>query len=187
MVKGMKTEFATPKDLEKLRAELSKGGMGLDPNDATMGPIMDSLIMTNDRPYVDCATLTPMTGTGLVKFERFNAMNKMPWDDVNDQFVIQEPGVYMVFVTAILQDACLSIKVASNLAEREILCVGSRDGLVGCSAPTYVCRNGMLQIDDDENVAETILVEIHADNEESFIDKNVTLTVFKIGESPGTD
>ena len=43
------------------------------------------------------------------------------------------------------------------------------------------------QIDDDENVAETILVEIHADNEESFIDKNVTLTVFKIGESPGTD
>ena len=43
------------------------------------------------------------------------------------------------------------------------------------------------QIDDDENVAETILVEIHADNEESFIDKNVTLTIFKIGESPGTD
>ena len=43
------------------------------------------------------------------------------------------------------------------------------------------------QIDDDENVAETIIVEIHADNEESFIDKNVTLTVFKIGESPGTD
>ena len=43
------------------------------------------------------------------------------------------------------------------------------------------------QIDDDENVAETILVEIHADNEESFIDKNVTLTVYKIGESPGTE
>ena len=71
------------------RGELSKGGMGLDPNDATMGPIMDSLIMTSnikgkigllinnktplsdDRPYVDCATLTPMTGTGLVKFERY--------------------------------------------------------------------------------------------------------------------
>ena len=33
---------------------------------------------------------------------------------------LQEPGVYMVFVTAILQDACLSIKVASNLAEREV-------------------------------------------------------------------
>ena len=68
-VKGMKTEFATPKDLEKLRwafqvsstleivifssrAELSKGGMGLDPNDATMGPIMDSLIMTSKKRYV---------------------------------------------------------------------------------------------------------------------------------------
>ena len=30
------------------RAELGKGGMGLDPNDATMGPIMDSLIMTSE-------------------------------------------------------------------------------------------------------------------------------------------
>ena len=26
--------------------------------------------IADDRPYVDCATLTPMTGTGLVKFER---------------------------------------------------------------------------------------------------------------------
>ena len=50
-----------------------------------------------------------------------------------------------------------------------------------------ICIFPQQQIDDDENVAETILVEIHADNEESFIDKNVTLTIFKIGESPGTD
>ena len=34
-------------------------------------------------------------------------------------------------------------------------------------------------------MAETILVEIHADKEESFIEKN--LTIFKIGESPATD
>jgi len=186
MVKKMKTELITSKDLEKLRSELSRSGP-IDPNDAAMGPIMDSLIMTNDRPYIDCATLTPMTGTGLVKFERFTAVNKLHWDDQNDQFIIQEPGVYLVFVTAILQDAALSIKLASNMMEREVFSVGSRDGLVGCTAPTYVCRSGLLQIDDDENVAETILVEIHADNEESFIDKNVSLIIYKIGESPGTD
>jgi len=182
----MKTEFSTPKDLEKLRVELSgKMGGGIDPNHPDMGPIMDSLIMTNDRPYIDCSTITPMTGNGLVKFERFVALNKLPWDDVNDQFVIQEPGVYAVFVTAILQDAVLSVKIASNMLEREIFNVGSREGLVGCSAPTFVSRGGLLQIDDDENVADTILVEIHADNEESFVDKNVTLTMYKIGESPG--
>ena len=45
--------------------------------------------------------------------------------------------------------------------------------------------DSFIQIDDDENVADTILVEIHADNEESFVDKNVTLTMYKIGESPG--
>ena len=47
------------------------------------------MILSDDRPYIDCATTTPMTGTGLVKFERFTAINKLPWDDVNDQFVIQ--------------------------------------------------------------------------------------------------
>jgi len=186
MVKKMKTEFATPKDLEKLRVELSsKTGGGIDPNHPDMGPIMDSLIMTNDRPYIDCATVTPMTGNGLVKFERFSAINKLPWDDVNDQFIIQEPGVYAVFVTAILQDAVLSVKIANNMLEREVFNVGSREGLVGCSAPTFVSRGGLLQIDDDENVAETIIVEIHADNEDSFVDKNVTLTMYKIGETPG--
>jgi len=58
MVKKMKTEFATPKDLEKLRSELAKGGGGaLDPNDATMGPIMDSLIMTSNFPFVFLITV----------------------------------------------------------------------------------------------------------------------------------
>lgn len=103
-----------------------------------------------------------MTGTGLVKFERFTAINKLPWDDVNDQFVIQvlmshhfcvktlclfqEPGVYAVFVSAVLQDATLSVKIASNMLEREILSVGSREGLVGCSAPSFVSRGGLLQV-----------------------------------------
>lgn len=90
-----------------------------------------------------------------------------------------------MFVSAILQDASLSVKIASNMLEREILSVGSREGLVGCSAPSFVSRGGLLQIDDDENVADTVIVEIHADNDESFIDKNVTFTMYKIGESPG--
>merc|ERR1712025_885695 len=169
MVKKMKTEFATPKDSEKLRMDLSSkaGGGKLDPTHPDMGPIMDSLIMTNDRPYIDCSTTTPMTGTGLVKFERFTAINKLPWDDVNDQFVIQEPGVYAVYVTAILQDATLSVKIASNMLEREIFNVGSREGLVGCATPSYVSGGGLLQIDDDENVADTVIVEIHADNDDS--------------------
>ena len=33
---------------------------------------------------------------------------------------VQEPGVYAVFVTAILQDATLSVKIASNMLEREV-------------------------------------------------------------------
>ena len=93
--------------MENLKLELSSKAVGgIDPNHPDMGPIMDSLIMTSiyqllsnliqnkpscldDRPYIDCATITPMTGNGLVKFEKFNVMNKLPWDDVNDQFIIQ--------------------------------------------------------------------------------------------------
>jgi len=182
MVTKMKSEFPTAMDLEKLRSELKGGDLQNHPD---MGPIMDSLIMTNDRPYVDCSTMTPMTGNGLVKFERFNAMNKLPWDDVGDQFVIQEPGVYCVNVTAILQDAGLSIKLASPMLEREVASLGSREGLLGSSCPAFVSRSALFQIDDDENCVETVLVEIHADNEDSFIDKNVTLTMFKIAEGSG--
>ena len=71
---------------------------------------------------------------------------------------------------------------------------------MGCATPAFVSRGGLLQvhpiqlhvpliphiqIDDDENVADTVLVEIHADNDESFVDKSVTFTMYKIGESPG--
>ena len=51
-----------------------------------------------------------------------------------------------MFVSAILQDASLSVKIASNMLEREILTVGSREGLVGCSAPSFVSRGGLLQV-----------------------------------------
>ena len=57
----MKSEFVTPKDLEKLRVELSKAGAGagkLDPTHPDMGPIMDSLIMTSQRYYLSLFHLT---------------------------------------------------------------------------------------------------------------------------------
>lgn len=62
--------------------------------------------------------------------------------------LLQEPGVYAVYVTAILQDATLSVKIASNMLEREIFNVGSREGLVGCATPSYVSRSGLLQVCD---------------------------------------
>jgi len=189
MVKNMKSEFATQKDIEKFRSEIFNKGATkvLDPNHPDIGPIMDSLIMTNDRPFVDCTTLTPMTGNGLVKFERFTASNKLPWDEINDQFVIQEPGVYSVNISGILQDAFLSVKISSSVLEREVCCVGSRDGVIGVQSPVFVSRSGLFQIEDDDNVCETVLIEIQAENEDSFIDKNFCLTLFKIAEANGSE
>lgn len=48
-MKKMKTEFATPKDLEKLRVEMVNQSVAgkIDPTHPDMGPIMDSLIMTS--------------------------------------------------------------------------------------------------------------------------------------------
>ena len=57
----MKTEFATPKDLEKLRVELAsqQGGGKIDPTHPDMGPIMDSLIMTS-KAWRSVTRLTSM-------------------------------------------------------------------------------------------------------------------------------
>jgi len=189
MVKNMKSEFATQKEIENLRNELLRknGEKSLDPNHPDIGPIMDSLIMTNDRPYVDCTTLTPMTGNGLIKFERFTALNKLPWDEVNDQFIIQEPGVYAVSISGVLQDAVLSVKIANNVLEREVCSIGSRNGIIGVQNPVFVFRSGLFQIDDDDNVCETVFIEIQAENEDSFLDKNFSLTLFKIAETNGSD
>merc|ERR1719167_104421 len=184
----MKSEFTTQKEMEKFRDEfLSKDEnvKRLDPNHPDIGSIMDSLIMTNDRPYVDCTTLTPMTGNGLVKFERFTALNKLPWDEDNDQFIIQEPGVYVVLMSGILQDAVLSVKTASNVLEREVCNVGFQDSALGVQNPVYVFRCSLFEIEDDDNVCETVFIEIQAENKDSFIDKNFCLTLFKIAEANG--
>ena len=61
LVKKMKSEFVTPKDLEKLRVELASraGGGKLDPTHPDMGPIMDSLIMTSQTYQLTMLKLNP--------------------------------------------------------------------------------------------------------------------------------
>ena len=61
LVKKMKSEFVTPKDLEKLRVELASraGGGKLDPTHPDMGPIMDSLIMTSQTYQLIILQLNP--------------------------------------------------------------------------------------------------------------------------------
>ena len=51
-----------------------------------------------------------------------------------------------MFVTAIVQDAGLSIKIASSMLEREVVSVGSRDGLVGSACPAFVSRSALFQV-----------------------------------------
>ena len=66
--------------------------------------------------------------------------------------------MYAVSVSAILQDATLSVKIASNMLEREIFSVGSREGLVGCSAPSFVSRGGLLQVRHCIAVSDIMLI-----------------------------
>lgn len=99
-------------------------------------------------------------------------MNKLPWDDANDiNSLSREPGVYAVCVSAI-QDAVLSIKIASNLLRTTRgVHPGIVKGLVGIQAPAFDTGTSLFQIEDDDNVLRPSKVEIHADNEDSFVDK----------------
>ena len=43
-----------------------------------MSQIFDSLIITNDRPYVSCGLELPATCPGLIDFAQFELINKVP-------------------------------------------------------------------------------------------------------------
>ena len=73
-----------------------------------------------------------MTGNGLVKFEVFNTLNKLPWDDENDQFIIQ--------VQIIIQ-FCFSSLVITNISGARSLCCLC----LCCSPRCYIVYEGSQQ------------------------------------------
>merc|ERR1712098_493900 len=86
-----------------------------------MSQIFDSLIITNDRPYVSCGLESPASCPGLLDFSQFELINKVGWDSEDLMFTILEPGVYMLQMGGNLCGASVVAKMVNEDVEAEVV------------------------------------------------------------------
>merc|ERR1719225_1330082 len=79
-----------------------------------MSQIFDSLIITNDRPYVSCGLDCDMNEPGLLEFSQFELINKVAFDTDTNQFSLLEPGVYLLQMSGSLYGGSLVAKLVSE-------------------------------------------------------------------------
>jgi len=142
-----------------------------------MSNIFDSLIITNDRPYVSCGLDTPASCPGLIDFAQFELINKVGWDTETLMFTIQEPGVYMLQMGGSLSGANVVAKMVNEDVEAEVVT------LEGGESTSFRCRSTIFTVEDDDQAAERLLVEVveHGE-EEPRLEKDFSFLLYKISE-----
>jgi len=142
-----------------------------------MSQIFDSLIITNDRPYVSCGLEAPATFPGLVDFSQFELINKVGWDAQDLMFTMLEPGVYLLQMGGSLSGANVVAKMVNDDVEAEVVT------LEGGKESQFRCRSTIFTVEDDDQTAERLLVEVveHGD-EEVRLEKDFALILHKISE-----
>merc|ERR1712106_1144058 len=151
-----------------------------------MAQIFDSLIITNDRPYVSCGLSCPASCSGLIEFTSFDLINKINWDAEMAMFTLVEPGVYLLQVGGSLSKGSLVAKLVNDDVEAEILCLEGGSG----PDPTYRCRTTIFTVEDDDQLAERLLVELldqENGEEEPQVDKDLSFLMYKISEVSAGD
>merc|ERR1719341_2655897 len=135
-----------------------------------MSQIFDSLIITNDRPYVSCGLELPATCPELI--------NKVVWDAQDLMFSMPEPGVYMLQMGGSISGANVVAKMVNDDVEAEVVTLeGSKDTV-------FRCRSTIFTVEDDDHEAERLLVEVveHGEEEVVRVEKDFQLVLHKISE-----
>merc|ERR1711962_13016 len=125
-----------------------------------MSQIFDSLIITNDRPYVSCGLESPASCPGLLDFSQFELINKVGWDSEDLMFTILEPGVYMLQMGGSISGANVVAKMVNDDVEAEVVT------LEGTKDTVFRCRSTIFTVEDDDHEAERLLVEVVEQGEE---------------------
>lgn len=144
-----------------------------------MAQIFDSLIITNDRPYVSCGLVSPASCSGLIEFTSFDLINKINWDPEMAMFTLVEPGVYVLQVGGSLSKGSLVAKLVNDEVEAEIVSLDSVNG------PAYKCRSTIFTVEDDDQLAERLMLElldVEEGEEEPQVDKDLSFLLYKISE-----
>jgi len=142
-----------------------------------MAQIFDSLIITNDRPYVSCGLDVDVTEPGLLEFSQFELINKVAFDTDTNQFALLEPGVYMLQMAGSLKGGNLIAKLVSeDIAVDFMTLEGGGNG-------AFKSRSTIFTIEDDDEAAESLLVELVAhENGGCKLDSDFSFLMYKISE-----
>jgi len=144
-----------------------------------MSQIFDSLIITNDRPYVSCGLDSPLLSAGMIVFNQFELINKIEYEE-DIGFNVVEPGVYILQISGTLSNCSLSVKLVSDHLEAELLLLSSAPS----PSTSFKSRSTIFTVEDDDRDCEKIVVDIvEKDTGESLrVDSDLSMLMYKISE-----
>eukprot|EP00090_Calanus_glacialis_P047534 TRINITY_DN9924_c0_g1_i1.p1 TRINITY_DN9924_c0_g1~~TRINITY_DN9924_c0_g1_i1.p1 ORF type:complete len:770 (-),score=247.40 TRINITY_DN9924_c0_g1_i1:94-2130(-) len=147
-----------------------------------MAQIFDSLIITNDRPYVSCGLDAEVTEPGPLEFSQFELINKVAFDTDTNQFSLLEPGVYLLQMSGSVQGGSLIAKLVSeDVAVDFMILEAGKNG-------SFKSRSTIFTIEDDDQTAESLLVELVAHGEEEVkLESDFSFLMYKISEVSTAD
>merc|ERR1719411_1889738 len=197
----IKTEVPTKSDLEKIQAFVEESHKGKENNHyltsidkqrrgweeakekaEEMAQMFDSLIITNDRPYVSCGLDSEILEPGLLEFSQFELINKVTFDTDTNQFTLIEPGVYLLQMGGTLEGGNLVAKLVSDDIGVDFMTIE------GSKNKGFKSRSSMFTIDDDDQIAESLLVELHdIEGQNCKLETDFFFLLYKISEVANVD
>ena len=141
------------------------------------------MFYVDDRPYVSCGLDNNVTEPGFLEFSQFELINKVTFDTDSNQFTLIEPGVYMLQMGATIHGGSLVAKLVSDDIGVDFMTIE------GSKNPGFKCRSSIFTIDDDDQVAESLVVELVNNEQESncCVDTDFFFLLYKISEVANTD
>ena len=138
----------------------------------------------DDRPYVSCGLDAEVNTPGLLEFSQFELINKVSFDTDSNQFTLIEPGVYLLQMGATIQGGNLVAKLVSDDIGVDFMTIESNKN--SC----FKSRSSMFTIDDDDQIAESLIVELVQDDAAEAAPSVATdffFLLYKISEVANTD
>ena len=143
---------------------------------------MTITLVLDDRPYVSCGLDNEVTEPGFLEFSQFELINKVTFDTDSNQFTLIEPGVYLLQMGATIEGGNLVAKLVSDDIGVDFMTIE------GNKNPCFKCRSSVFTIDDDDQIAESLMVELVDNNgTECCVGTDFFFLLYKISEVANAD
>ena len=138
--------------------------------------------ISDDRPYVSCGLDNEVTEPGFLEFSQFELINKVSFDTDSNQFTLIEPGVYLLQMGGTIEGGNLITKLVSDDIGVDFMTIEASKN------PTFKCRSSVFTIDDDDQIAESLMVELVGnDDGHCCVGTDFFFMLYKISEVANID